>query len=212
MFGVSAEYQINEAVKSVFYVINRYNYLSYANNLPSYGTQIRWNASPSITVTQNLYYGPDQSNTDLRYWRLFSDSSIQWKRDNLTVALVYDIGTERAIPEAGSARVFWTGSAIYTHWQFTRTWALAVRPELYYDPDGTMTGARQFIKAITTTLEYKLPIASTIARWRLEYRYDDSTGSQSGFFRDGPVSSAGINLVQAQHLLIVALLWNYDSP
>ena len=212
MFGVAAEYQINQAVKSVFYVINRYNFLSYANNLPSYGTQIRWTASPSITLTQNFYYGPDQSNTDLRYWRFFSDSSIEWKQGEFTIALVYDVGTERAIPEAGGQRVFWTGGAIYTHWQFTRTWAAAVRPELYYDPDGTMTGARQFIKAVTTTLEYKLPIAATMTRLRMEYRYDDSTGSQGGFFSDGATSSGMIGLVQAQHLLIAAILWNYDSP
>jgi hypothetical protein len=183
MFGVSAQYQINEAVKSAFYVINRYNYLSYPNNLPSYGTQIRWVASPSITLRQNFYYGPDQSNTDLRYWRFFSDSSIQWKQDSVTIALVYDIGTERAIPEVGGQRVFWTGGALYTHWQFTRTWALAIRPEVYYDPDGAMTGARQFLKAITTTLEYKLPIAATITRLRMEYRYDDSPGHKVGSLR-----------------------------
>jgi hypothetical protein len=176
------------------------------------GTQLRWAASPSITLTQNVCYGPDQSNVDVRYWRFFSDSSIQWKRDNVIIALVYDIGTERAIPEAGGQRVFWTGSAFYTRWQFTRTWAVAVRPELYYDPDGTMTGARQFIKAVTTTLEYKLPIATTITRLRVEYRYDDSTGPQGGFFRDGENSSGAIGLVQAQHLLIAAILWNYDSP
>ncbi len=212
MFGVAAEYQINEALKSAFYVINRYNYLSYPNNLPSYGTQFRWVASSSITLTQNFYYGPDQSNTDLRYWRFFSDSSVQWKRGDVTIALVYDVGTERAIPEAGGQRGFWTGSAIYTHWQFTQRWAAAVRPELYYDPDGIMTGARQFIKAVTTTLEYKLPIAATITRLRMEYRYDDSTGSQGGFFSDGETSSGAIGLVQAQHLLIFAILWSYDSP
>jgi hypothetical protein len=211
MFGVSAEYQISEAVKSAFYVINRYNYLSYPNNLPSYGMQLKWLASPSVGFTQNFYYGPDQSNTDLRYWRFFSDSSIEWKRDQLTIALVYDVGTERAIPEAGGARSFWTGSAIYTHWQLTKTWALAIRPELYYDPDGTMTGARQFIKATTTTLEYKLPVAGTITRWRLEYRYDDSTGSQGGFFHDGDGSAGVPALIQTQHLLIAAILWNYDS-
>jgi Putative beta-barrel porin-2, OmpL-like. bbp2 len=183
MFGVSAQYQINEAVKSAFYVINRYNYLSYPNNLPSYGTQIRWVASPSITLRQNFYYGPDQSNTDLRYWRFFSDSSIQWKQDSVTIALVYDIGTERAIPEVGGQRVFWTGGALYPHWQFARTWALAIRPEVYYDPDGAMTGARQFLKAITTTLEYKLPIAATITRLRMEYRYDDSPGHKVGSLR-----------------------------
>ena len=212
MFGVAAEYQINRAVKSTFYVINRFNFLSYANNLPSYGTQIQWAASPSVTLTQNFYYGPDQSNTDLRFWRFFSDSTIQWKKDDFTIALVYDIGTERAIPEAGGQRGFWTGSALYSHWQFTRTWALAIRPELYYDPDGTMTGARQFLKAITTTLEYKLPIVGTITRLRMEYRYDDSTGSQGGFFRDGETSAGMIGLVQSQHLLIAAILWNYDSP
>ena len=212
MFGLSAQYQINEAVKSAFYVINRFNYLSHPNSLPGYGGQISWAASPRITFTQNLYYGPDQSNTDLRYWRLFSDSSLQWKRDNLTIAFVYDIGTERAIPEAGGQRVFWTGAAIYTHWQFTKIWALAIRPELYYDPDGTMTGARQFIKAITSTLEYKLPVAAITTRLRMEYRYDDSTGPQGGFFTGGEVSPGVIGLTQAQHLLIVALLWNYDSP
>ena len=212
MFGVAAEYQINQAVKSTFYVIDRFSFLSHPNDLPSYGTQIQWAASPSITLTQNFYYGPDQSNTDLRYWRFFSDSIIQWKKDDFTIALAYDIGTERAIPEAGNQRTFWTGSALYTHWQFTRTWAVAIRPELYYDPDGTMTGARQFLKAVTTTLEYKLPIVGTITRWRMEYRYDDSTGSQGGFFRDGETSSGTIGLVQSQHLLIFAILWNYDSP
>jgi hypothetical protein len=117
MFGVSGQYRFNEAVKSAFYVINGYNYLSYANNLPSYGTQISWTASRHLTLTQNLYYGPDQSNTNLPFWRFFSDSILEWKQDALTVALAYDIGTERAIPEAGDRRVFWTGGAIWTRWQ-----------------------------------------------------------------------------------------------
>ena len=75
-----------------------------------------------------------------------------------------------------------------------------------------MTGASQFIKAITTTLEYKVPIAATITRLRLEYRYDDSTGSQGGFFKKGEVAPGVIGLTRAQHLLIAALLWTYDSP
>jgi hypothetical protein len=62
------------------------------------------------------------------------------------------------------------------------------------------------------TLEYKLPIAATTTRLRMEYRYDDSTGSQGGFFKNGEISPGVIGLVQAQHLLIFAILWNYDSP
>jgi len=212
MFGVSAEYQINEAVKTVFYVINRYNFLSEPNHLPSYGTQLKWAASSGITFTQNLYSGPDQSNTDLRYWRVFSDSILEWKSHDFTIALAYDIGTERAIPEAGGHRVFWTGTALWTRWQFREAWALAIRPELYYDPNGTLTGAQQFLKAITTTLEYKLPFASTLTRWRLEYRYDDSTGSQGGFFKGGEIGPGVSGLAQSQHLLIAAFLWTYDFP
>lgn len=212
MFGLAAQYELTEAVKSAFYVINRYNFLSHPNDLPSYGAKLAWSASPSLTLTQNIYYGPDQSNTDLRYWRFFSDSSIQWKRNPFTIALVYDIGTERAIPQDGGYRALWTGSALYTHWQFTDTWALAIRPELYYDPSGTMTGARQFIKAVTTTVEYKVPIDATMTRFRLEYRYDDSTGSQGGFFKNGETGPGVVGLVQGQHLLIAAILWSYDSP
>jgi hypothetical protein len=212
MFGVSAQYQMNEAVKTVFYVINRYNFLSAPNHLPSYGTQVRWAASSHVTFTQNLYYGPDQSNTSLEFWRFFSDSSLEWKNGDVTVALVYDIGTERAIPSAGGQRVYWTGSAIYTQWRLTKTWALAVRPELYYDPDGTMTGAKQFIKAITTTAEYRLPYMWTNTICRLEYRFDNSTGPQGGFFKGGEVSPGVIPLTPSQNLLFFSVLWTFDSP
>jgi len=212
MFGVSGQYRFNEAVKSAFYVINGYNYLSYANNLPSYGTQISWTASRHLTLTQNLYYGPDQSNTNLPFWRFFSDSILEWKQDALTVALAYDIGTERAIPEAGDRRVFWTGGAIWTRWQLASPWAVAVRPELYYDPDGALTGARQFIKAITTTLEYKLLYGWTTTLFRLEYRFDHSTGPQGGFYTRGEVAPGIIGLTPSQNLLFFSALWSFDSP
>jgi len=212
MLGVSAEYQINDAVKTAFYAINKYNFLSYPNNLPSYGGQIRWAASQHLTFTQNLYYGPDQSNTDLRYWRFFSDSILEWKRDAFTVALVYDIGTERAIPQFGNQQQFWTGSAILSQLRFAEAWAVAVRPELYYDPDGTMTGARQFIKGITTTLEYKLRYAWTTTRFLLEYRYNNSTGPQGGFYTGGPNASGAIGLTPSQNLLFFSALWSFDSP
>lgn len=211
MFGVAAQYQWTDAVKSVFYVINRYNYLSYPNNLPSYGTQVSWKVLPDVTFTQNLYYGPDQSNTDLQYWRFFSDSILEWKRDHLTLAFVYDVGTERAIPQAGGERTFWTGSAIHSQWRFTKAWAIAVRPEVYYDPDGTLTGAKQLIKAVTTTVEYRLLYAWTTTLFRLEYRFDHSTGSQGGFFTGGEVAPGVIGLTPSQNLLLFSILWSFDS-
>lgn len=212
MFGISADYQFNEEVTTAFYVINGYNYLAKPNNLPSYGAQVKWAVSPYVTVVQNLYYGPDQTDTSLQFWRFFSDSSVEWKRDDFTVAFVYDIGTERAISEAGGERTFWTGGAILTQWRFAKQWAVAVRPELYYDPEGTMTGARQFIKGVTTTLEYNLRYAWTTTRFLLEYRFNNSTGPQGGFFKDGQTPSGTIGLTPSQNLLFFSILWLFDSP
>jgi len=211
MSGVSAQYQFTEAIQTAFYVINRYNFLSSPNSLPSYGTQLKWIALPNLTFTQNFYYGPDQTNTDLKYWRFFSDSILEWKRDELTVGFAYDIGTEIAVPEAGGQRTFWTGSAIFTQWRFTKEWAVAVRPELYYDPDGTMTGARQFIKGVTTTLDYKLRYAWMTTLFRLEYRFNNSTGPQGGFYTEGLTSSGAIKLTPSQNLLFFSALWSFDS-
>jgi len=211
MFGVAAQYQFGEAVKTAFYVINRYNFLSYPNDLPSYGTQVKWNASSQLTVIQNLYYGPDQSNTQMKYWRFFSDSILEWRRHAFTVALAYDIGTEQSIPEAGGRQAFWTGGAIWGHWQLARPWAVAVRPELYYDPDGTLTGAKQFIKAVTTTLEYRWYYAWTTTIFRLEYRFDNSTGPQGGFYTGGQIAPGVIGLTPSQNLLFFSALWSFDS-
>jgi hypothetical protein len=211
MIGVSAEYQLRENLKHVLYVINGYHYLSRPNDLPSYGTQVSWKPNSRFTLTQNLYYGPDQINTDLKYWRFFSSSIVEWKHDDLILAMSYDIGTENAAELSGSPRTFWMGGALYVWWHIAGPWAAAVRPEFYWDRNARLTGAEQFIKAITTTLEYKLSIASTIARLRLEYRYDDSTGQQGGFFTGGEVSPGVPDLTQSQHLLIAALLWSYDS-
>jgi len=211
MFGVAAQYQFGDAVKTAFYVINRYNFLSYPNDLPAYGTQVSWAMLPELTLTQNLYYGPDQSNTQLKYWRFFSDSILEWKRGDVTVAMAYDIGTEQAIPQAGGQQVFWTGGAIWTRWQLARPWAIAIRPELYYDPDGTLTGAKQFIKAVTTTLEYKLYYAWTTTIFRLEYRFDNSTGPQGGFYTGGQVAPGVIGLAPSQNLLFFSALWSFDS-
>jgi hypothetical protein len=212
MMGVSAQYSLSENVKHVLYVINGYSWLSRPNDVPSYGTQVSWTPNPQLTLTQNFYYGPDQSNTDLKYWRFFSDSIVQWKGDSLTLAMSYDIGTENAAEQPGSPRTFWTGGALYSWWQITGRWGASIRPEFYWDRNGRLTGAQQLIKAITTTLEYKVPVFSTITRLRLEYRYDDSTGPQGGFFKGGEVSPGVLGLVQAQHLLIAAILWTYDSP
>jgi hypothetical protein len=89
-----------------------------------------------------------------------------------------------------------------------------VRPEFYWDRDGRMTGAEQFVKALTTTLEYKVswPFAWTNVILRVEHRFDESTGVGGGFFKDGEVSPGVPRLTPRQNLLTFAALWTFDSP
>ncbi|HSE58989.1 MAG TPA: outer membrane beta-barrel protein [Nitrospiraceae bacterium] len=180
MMGISAQYRISDRIKTAVYVVNGYNYLSRPNDRPSYGAQVVWTPSARLTVIQNLYVGPQQFKTDIEYWRVFSDSIIEYRFETVTLALAYDIGTERISQAVGAPRTFWTGGMAVARWQFSPQWAVALRPEFYWDRTGQLTGAEQLIKAVTSTLEYKLPYRCTKTIVRLEYRYDESTGSGGG--------------------------------
>lgn len=73
-------------------------------------------------------------------------------------------------------------------------------------------GAEQFVKAITSTVEYKFLYKWTNTVVRAEHRYDDSTGVGGGFFKNGEMSPGVIGLTPGQHLLLLGLLLSFDSP
>ena len=211
MTGLAAQYAVDETLKLALYVINGYNNLSRPNLVPSYGTQVSWKPSPPWTLTQNFYYGPDQFNTSLTFWRFFSDSIVEWKDGAWTVAFVYDAGTENAAEQAGHPRLFWTGTALIVRYHVSGPWSVAFRPELYWDRNGRMTGAEQRITAMTSTLEYRIAIGRQTGLLRLEYRFDRSTGAQGGFYTGGDIAPGVAGLTPNQNLLILGLLWAFDS-
>lgn len=211
MMGAGARYPVSDRFKLGVFVINGYNYLSHVNSQPSYGGQASWNPAKGWTIIQNLYLGPDQAATDPRYWRFFSDSIVEWKDDRLTLAAAYDVGTEQAAEQPGHPQTFWMGAALYAHWKIDGPWSLAARPELYWDRNGRLTGSRQFIRAITTTVEYRLHDAWQTAVLRVEYRYDESTGPQGGYFTGGEIAPGVIGLTPEQQLLLLSVVWSLDS-
>lgn len=210
MFGINATYPFNDRWTGSVFIINGYAHLSSPNSVPSYGGQVAYKPSESWTIKETIYYGPDQSNTSIQFWRFFSDSIVEWKKHPLTIAFEYQIGTqEQTMP--GAPRVFWTAAQLPIHWVIDGPWSATVRPEFYWDRNGLMTGHQQLIRAVTTTLEYRFPYGWTNAIARLEYRYDESTGPGGGFYKDGEVAPGAIGLTPAQHLLIFALIWTLDS-
>lgn len=211
MFGVNAAYPVRNDLTVTLYVINKYWHLTNPNDQPGYGTQLAWKPTSRLKVTETIYYGPDQANTSMEFWRLFSNYIMEWKDETVTVALSYDFGTENLAGRTGSPRAFWTGGALFTRWNVTGPWAVAVRPEFYWDRNGRLTGFEQLVKAVTSTLEYKAPLGLQTALLRLEHRYDESTGAQGGFFKNGDFATGRPMLTPGQHLLFLALIWSFDS-
>ena len=212
MFGVNVRYPVNEKLTVAGFVINRYFHLAYTTAQTSYGGQWAYKLTPRLTATQTIYWGPDQTKTSLEFWRLYGNHILEWKGDDLTIAASYDIGTESIANQPGSPRAFVMGGNLVAKWHVGGPWSLAVRPEFYWDRNGRWTGAEQFVKAMTSTVEYKFPYQWTNTVVRLEHRYDESTGVGGGFFSRGETSPGVIGLTPTQHLLLLALLWMFDSP
>lgn len=211
MFGLNANYPFNDQLTGTLYVINSYFHLSHPNDHPSYGGQLSYTPSPQWTLKETMYLGPEQADTSFQFWRLFFDTIVEWKGDDLTIAFENQIGTENlAVP--GSPRTFWIGAILPVRWHVSGPWSVAVRPEFFWDRNGRLTGFEQFIKAVTATLEYRIPYQWMHLISRLEYRYDESTGSGGGFFKGNEIAPGVIGLTPAQHMLIFGLIWTLDSP
>ncbi len=211
MFGVNASYPVTQELTGTVFVINEYFHLAHANDLPSYGAQLAWKGASRFSFQQTVYYGPDQSQTDMKFWRFFSDSIAKFQDGPVTVGFDYQIGTERMAGLPGHPRAFWTGASMPIQWHVSGPWSVAVRPELYWDRNGRLTGSEQFVKAVTATVEHRRPgrLGETILR--LEYRVDESTGQQGGFFTDAPTSSGSLGLTPSQQLLIFSAVWTFTT-
>jgi hypothetical protein len=211
MFGGNVSYPFTDATTATAFVVNEYFHLSRSNAEPAYGLQVAHKAAPDLALKQSVMYGPDQPQTSIGFWRLFSDTIVEYKKGELTAWLDHQVGTER-VSAQGDRRIFWDGAAAAGRWAFTDRLSAAERWGYFWDHDGRMTGARQFIREVTTTFEYRLPWRRTATALRLEHRWDSSTGPDGGFFYGKDSSSASPTLRAQQHKLIAALLWTFDSP
>lgn len=217
MFGVNAVYHMNKIVTLSGFIVNGYAHLSRPNDHPSYGLGLTFTPLPCLTISHTLYAGPDQQRTDLEFWRYYLSNVMTWEDRQFSVTLTYDVGTENIADRPGAPRAFVMGGSASIRWQFApKKWYAAIRPEFYWDRNGRWTGSEQFVKAMTTTLDYA-PFSDCEPRIfrnthvRLEYRWDDSTGANGGFFRRGDSTPGVPGLTGSQHLIILGLLWTFDQ-
>ena len=210
MMGVNAQYPFSAKVTGTVFVINDYFHLAHPNNVPSSGGQLADKPTEHLTLKQTVLYGPHQSDTDLQFWRFFFDSIAEWKRDPATIAFEYQVGEEK-VATAGNPRALWMSAQLPMHWVFNKHWSATVRPEVAWDRNGRWTGFSQTVKAVTNTIEYRIPYRAASAIIRLEHRWDDSRGPGGGFFNDGVVGPGGLGLTPAQQLLGLGVIVTFDS-
>jgi hypothetical protein len=210
MMGVNASYPFNQKLTGTAYVINGYWHLANANSVPSFGGQLACKATERVTLKETVLVGPHQSDTSFEFWRFLSDSIAEWKGNQVTAAFEYQIATEK-VAVLGRPRALWMAAQFPVHWALNEWWSLTVRPEFAWDRDGRWTLFQQTVKAVTTTVEYRIPYRRTNTILRLEHRYDDSRGPGGGFFNNGEVQPGVVGLTPTQHLLICGLIVTFDS-
>lgn len=210
MLGVNASYPFTDQLTGTFYLVNGYWHLANANSVPSSGVQLAYKATPQITVKETVLIGPHQEDTAFQFWRFLSDSIVEHRSDRFVIALNGHFSTEK-VAGPGDVRAWWVAAQLPTRWNVKGPWSIAVRPEFAWDSEGRWTLADQTVKALTTTLEYKLPFKSADAILRLEHRVDRSTGPQGGFFDDYETSPGVVALTPTQHLLVFGAIFTFDG-
>ncbi len=210
MMGVNASYPFTQKLSGTVFVVNGYWHLADANNVPGSGGQLAYKLTDHTSLKETVLFGPHQADTGPEFWRVLWDSIAEWKTDRITIAFEYHIGTEK-VATPGNPRALWMTAQLPVHRALTKHWSATVRPEVYWDRDGRLTGFRQTVKANTTTLEYRIPYRNFGAIVRLEHRIDDSRGPGGGFFRGAEVTPGVVGLTPTQNLLILGAIVTLDS-
>lgn len=210
MLGANASYPSGDALTGTFFVVNGYWHLANANSVPSSGVQLVYTATPEITVKNTSMFGPHQDDTSLEFWRVLNDTIVERRTDRFVIAFNGHFSTER-VADTPDDRAWWVAMQLPMRWHVQGPWSVAFRPEVAWDTTGRWTLAEQHVTAVTSTLEYKLPIRSAAALLRLEHRFDRSTGAEGGFFADHE-SSPGVPALQPnQHLLVFGVILTFDD-
>jgi len=207
LWGLRATYPVGGPFVGSLFVVTGWNHLEWPNDIPSAGLQLVWQAADGLELTQNVYYGSDQTATDLEYWRFATNTIAEWSTSRFLVAGSVHYMSEKQAAVTGNPRFQWAAGAVWLQWLPTTNWRFAVRPEVLWDSDGLATGNRQTLAALALTAEYRLiPERRNTFSARAELRLDRSTGEDGGFYM-GPNNE----LVPNQRLFILGVMWRFRS-
>ncbi len=207
-WGVAAMYPVEGAVTAGLMVVSGWDYLTTPNSVPSYGARLHWDVSEHAWLRGNVFYGPEQAETSLDFWRLVVEGISEVGLGDFQLVGNLGWGRERQGAIPGNPNYQWSWGALWLNWKPNGgPWSVGLRPEFFRDDDGLLTSSRQSITAVTAALRYQFTTRRHLLQLRAEYRFDRSTGPDGGFFE-----GANNVLVPEQHLFMVALNYRFDTP
>jgi Putative beta-barrel porin-2, OmpL-like. bbp2 len=153
--GLRITYPASDTFSAQVVVATGWDNVKDNNGSKSVGAQILYTPRPAVTMALNVMSGPEKPKNDtdqrhsLDYW-------MTWKaNDRLSLAMNADYGNEEwDLPDG--RRASWSGVAGYARVTLHERVALALRAEVFRDPDGERTGTSQVIREVTLTPEWKV--------------------------------------------------------
>jgi hypothetical protein len=207
-WGLAALYPTGGAVTAGLMVVTGWDYLTTPNSVPSYGARVHWDVSDRAWLRGNVFYGPEQEQTSLDFWRLAVEGMGEFQLGDFTLVGNAGWGREKQATVMGNPDYQWSWGALWLNWSPEDSpWSVGLRPEVFRDEDGLLTSSRQSMTAVTAAVRYQLASQHHLLQLRAEYRFDRSTGPDGGFFK-GPNNI----LVPEQQLFMVAVNYKFNTP
>lgn len=140
------------------------------NSLPSFGTQVTFKPTASVTLNSSSFIGTDKPDSvrQMRYFHNFY--GIFQVSSRLGVTVGFDLGAEEESPEA-SLMSTWYSPVVVVRYHATDKVTLAVRGEYYSDAHGVIlsTGTPNGFKTSGVSFNVDYAVSPAVV-WRTEIR------------------------------------------
>lgn len=210
LMGAHVTQTFAHRVKLAAWMVNGWQTISDANEVPSYMASLSAEPVDGLSIAENFIFGPEHGDISPEAWRIHSDTSILFEREKAGVGLFFDYGQERETDNPARPVHRWAGGAVLARWRVHElargTWDMAVRPEAWWEPDGTFFGVPQALISASFTNSLDL-FGHALAR--IEYRYDHSL-AENGFFYAGDATRDTDVLARNQHTVFLSIVGYFE--
>jgi hypothetical protein len=195
--GIRLGYTFSSAFTATLHIVNGWNSVIDNNESKSFGLALNFTPTSTTTAILNLMAG-HENLTPIEYGaRNVADLIVNHQ---LTEAFSLGLNVDYGEAQTNGGLMIWKGAAIYARCSLTDKTALAVRGEIFDDPQGYALGLgpKSDVKEVTGTYEYKFADALLL---RGELRYDFS--NVPAFDKKATASSTGTGTETSQFTFLL---------